>query len=109
MLIRRAPHIDLHHADMIKFHDGFKLEYRLWVGRAPLPYRADGFLDTHTPFSVGCKYGQDMPTANAATLQIDMDTWDLERDTTKCRSMHVAIATHIRYVPLSESEPHSPH
>lgn len=81
---------------MLKFHRKFKLDYIIWVARSPLSYRSDGFLDTHTPCSAGCKFGQDQPTADRATIQGDAASWGLERDTTKCRSMHVAIATHIR-------------
>lgn len=91
------------HRDLKKYSEACRAEWPGWVRASPLHWRDDKFIVLNSPLSAMIRYGQDEVVGDMATLHEDAASWDRERDTRHCRSMWVALATHLRCDLLSHS------
>ncbi|KAF7973291.1 hypothetical protein HWV62_15669 [Athelia sp. TMB] len=97
-----------YHQDLIKFNRVFVREWSQWVADAPALWKIDGFLESHTPITGVSRYGQDQRIADRATMVADALAWSAERDGTKIRFLHVAIATKIGVTKMGAWQDCSP-
>lgn len=95
---RDNPFIELYHQDLKLLDNVFAADWADWVSSAPDDWKADGFLTSHRPISVCCRYGQNQAIARHTTMETDRLAWQQERDYQKIRTMFVATASHLRYV-----------
>lgn len=95
---RDNPFIELYHQDLKLLDDAFAEHWADWVASAPDDWKADGFLTSHRPISVCCRYGQNQAIAKHSTIATDRLAWQQERDYHKIRTMFVATASHLRCV-----------
>ena len=72
--------------------DTIQEEWPKWVEDAPPDWRSDGWLTSHQPITVTCKYGQDQHIGDAEQAT----TWNRERDYGDVRFLSFAIATDLR-------------
>ena len=51
--------VELHLQDLTLMDKQIQEHWEEWVADAPRAWHADGWLNTHQPISVTCKFGQD--------------------------------------------------
>lgn len=91
-----APFVELHHTALKQLHTAFVTGWGPWVAASPASWRADGWLESHRPISVCCRYGQNQAVANPNTIAQDARAWGEERDYNNIRTLTMALATHLR-------------
>lgn len=64
---------------------------------APPHWKDDLFIVNNSPLSLQIRYGQDERFGQPHTLNEDAASWGLERNTHYCRTMWIALATHLWY------------
>ncbi len=69
--------------------------YSAWVDEAPPDWKADGFLENHSPIVVTSRYGQNAAIAAEGNEVEEAVNWDLERDYSKVAFLTFALATSI--------------
>jgi hypothetical protein len=93
---REDPCLSLDHDRLKALHAALLSGWSQWVEDAPESYKLDGFLESHRPISMVTKHGQNQLIASPTTLDVDMASWDTERDYKKIRHVNFGLATHIR-------------
>ncbi|KAG2127667.1 hypothetical protein DEU56DRAFT_758552 [Suillus clintonianus] len=88
---------DLRLNDLQELHNTIIAEWDDWVAAAPRTWKLDGWLLSHAPVAVACRYGQNQPIANldAQANTIEAKNWHAESSIASVRYVSVAIATDI--------------
>jgi hypothetical protein len=90
------PKISLRLEDLHLLNERLIANYSDFVTKAPLSWRADGFLESHLPCSITSAYGQDQRICQSDTLVVEAGTWNAERHYDKLHFVSVALVTDIR-------------
>lgn len=72
--------------------------YKAWVSGSPRSWRADGFLQDHSPIVITSRFGQDAAIAAQGNEEDEALNWDSERDYSKIAYLTIALATSIESV-----------
>jgi hypothetical protein len=71
--------------------------YDKWVDKAPLEWKADGFLEHNSPIVVTSRFGQNARIAAPENELHEAVAWQLQCDYSKIAFITVALATSIEY------------
>jgi len=86
---------------MLNFEDVKTLDclivdgYSAWVNKAPSHWKADSFLQNHSPIVVTSRFGQNTGIAARGNEEHEAANWDSERDYSKIAFLTFALATSI--------------
>ncbi|KAF9515149.1 hypothetical protein BS47DRAFT_1391881 [Hydnum rufescens UP504] len=86
------PTIEMRLEDLTLMDVHMSTDWDEWVARAPDAWREDGWLESHIPITLTCKFGQDQPIGNPNQA----DIWEHERDYSKIRFLSFALASDLR-------------
>jgi hypothetical protein len=95
-----TPTITLRLDDLKLLHQNIVSNWEAWVQESPPSWKADGWLQSHVPLSVACRYGQNQPIAssNPNARSVEERNWQVEREYSNIRYLSMAIATDLTCV-----------
>ncbi|KAG1720751.1 hypothetical protein EDB19DRAFT_1835830 [Suillus lakei] len=96
------PTLTLRLDDLKSLHQIIASEWEAWVREAPPSWKVDGWLQSHVPLSVACRYGQNQPiaSANPDARSVEERNWQVEREYSNIRYLSMAIATDLTCKPV---------
>jgi hypothetical protein len=101
LFLRSEETIVLSLQESRKFSRNMAFLWNTFVGLAPDEWKDDGFLASHLPTSITCRYGQNQQICQEDTLDQEADCWHSERNYEKIDFLSFALATDIQYeIPL---------
>ncbi|KAG2045993.1 hypothetical protein BDR06DRAFT_1015119 [Suillus hirtellus] len=97
-----TPTLTLRLDDLKSLHQIIVSEWDAWVEEAPPSWKVDGWLQSHVPLSVACRYGQNQPIAssNPDARGVEERNWQVEREYSNIRYLSMAIATDLTCKPV---------
>ena len=75
--------------------------YDVWVSNAPPKWKADRFLQDHSPIVVTSRFGQNSRIAVGGQEDQEAEAWNIERDYSRISYLTFALATSLKYAPFS--------
>ncbi|KAG2090773.1 uncharacterized protein F5147DRAFT_780230 [Suillus discolor] len=97
-----TPTLTLRLDDLKSLHQIMVSAWDAWVEEAPPSWKVDGWLESHVPLSVACRYGQNQPIASSDpnARSVEERNWQVEREYTNIRYLSMAIATDLTCKPV---------
>ncbi|KAG1853395.1 hypothetical protein F4604DRAFT_1933291 [Suillus subluteus] len=104
--IYATPTLTLRLDDLKLLHRNIVSNWDAWVQEAPPSWKVDGWLQSHVPLSVACRYGQNQPIAssNPNARSVEERNWQVEREYSNIRYLSMAIATDLTCKPVRSWE-----
>ncbi|KAG1803891.1 uncharacterized protein HD556DRAFT_1303877 [Suillus plorans] len=97
-----TPTLTLRLDDLKSLHQIMVSVWDAWVEEAPPSWKVDGWLESHVPLSVACRYGQNQPitSLDPNARSVEERNWQVEREYSNIRYLSMAIATDLTCKPV---------